>query len=326
MANNVAMDITDYKKLILEYTKRSNSELPLYHFQQDSKYLPCNFYCSLLVCGRSFSTHNAFSTKDEAEYEVNRQACYELSLINPTQNLYNSVEPYVDPYVDSYAVPSFGGSYQVQNIQQRNQTPGYDTSFSNNGELNEFPPIDDTLSPTIQHNIPNRGINNGDFHSKQKKGHQYHPYKPNFNSTNKQKTIQPDLYKSFIPAGHNGSQYFAEERNQRNNVQIKKSFPNPPKLQNTFKKLVTTNMNKSMANLMSGPIPVSTIDDIWQYLTDAVLATSFKSFLHYFAQEENHKSPKYEVYKASENGVTGFKGKVNFKDMEFNSLGEKHQY
>ena len=71
----------DFKQIIKLYTVNGNFDAPLYHCQQDSVHLPCNYYCSLVVCGQTYSTAIAHPSKNCAESEAARLACKQLNLL-----------------------------------------------------------------------------------------------------------------------------------------------------------------------------------------------------------------------------------------------------
>lgn len=291
----MAEDYTEYKQLIFKYAQEANSSSPLYHYQQDSKYIPCNYYCSLIVCGRSFSSQYAYGTKSEAEHEVDKQACLELNLLNlPQSNNFNQTDP--------YSTQSGMMSYMEHKNVSTNQTPGYDRIFAED-QMVMFPNNSQPISNVNK-------TQNSNFHVVER------------GATN---ALLPNLYNSFIPAGSRANVTAQQPVGKRewNNSFKKDNNDKPPKLQKSmFHSLSNSETKTPIGQSTNEPIPVSTAEDVWKYLTDNVLASSFKSFLHGFAQHEKCTHPKYEVFSACENGITGFRGKVSFKDREFNSLGK----
>ena len=83
--------------------------------------------------------------------------------------------------------------------------------------------------------------------------------------------------------------------------------------------------SKSKPYLTKGPDPgciiVSHVEEVYQYLTDEFLATSFRSLLCSKAQEEQVAFPIYSSNLVEENGTKGWIGTVKFKDETYNCLG-----
>jgi Double-stranded RNA binding motif. len=75
------MDKEDYCSLIEQHSTNRNFDKPVYHFQQDAVHLPCNYYCSLIVCGEAFSTDSAHPSKKLAQNEAAMIACQDLGLL-----------------------------------------------------------------------------------------------------------------------------------------------------------------------------------------------------------------------------------------------------
>lgn len=76
------MEGRSYKDIINDHAMESNFEPPLYHCQQDSIKLPCKYYCSLLVCGKTFSIATPYATIQIAEMQAAKLACEKLNLIS----------------------------------------------------------------------------------------------------------------------------------------------------------------------------------------------------------------------------------------------------
>ena len=115
------MSTQDYRQVLKSYTTNANLDAPLYHCQQDSISLPCNYYCSLVVCGRTFSTVNAYPSKNSAESQAAELACKHLNLI-ATNNFANNMPFLSDNFYD--------GAYSTEPQQNHNNFGVYNAQPS----------------------------------------------------------------------------------------------------------------------------------------------------------------------------------------------------
>lgn len=79
--------------------------------------------------------------------------------------------------------------------------------------------------------------------------------------------------------------------------------------------------HKTIADKPPDAIAVSSITEVYKYLTDEMIAILFKSLLHHHAQDNKKDYPIFQSQSAVENGLRGWVGSVKYDGQTFNSLG-----
>ena len=125
----------DFKQLLKLYTVNGNFDAPLYHCQQDSVQLPCNYYCSLVVCGQTYSTTYAHPSKNLAESEAAKLACEQLNLLS---TVYRSGNPPSSSFVTDNHYDSVYAQHRQYNASNMFTKTGQQNQYSNNNRTTPY--------------------------------------------------------------------------------------------------------------------------------------------------------------------------------------------
>ena len=127
----------DFKQLLQLYTINGNLDAPLYHCQQDSVQLPCNYYCSLVVCGQTYSTTYAYQSKGIAESKAAKLACEQLNLLPDYTSDNQSSPSFVsdNQYDNFYTQKSQNEPYAANAVAHKAVQP---KQYSNNNRTNPY--------------------------------------------------------------------------------------------------------------------------------------------------------------------------------------------
>ncbi|XP_066922391.1 uncharacterized protein [Clytia hemisphaerica] len=297
----------NYRALVEFHSMNKNYAPPMYHLQQDSMELPCNYFCSLVVCDKTFSTSQAFPSPDAAETEAAKLACREFQLLE-SQPPINQKSFVQDEDYDKY--------YQQQK--------GNNDFFQGNGFHNEqrgYHRDKPRYEPYQNKQIRTKSFDNQVNHKPKSKIQQQNKSQYQIDSATKSKSQVH--HKSPSQPYQRNDDY--QQSNQPQPTHQKQAQQKPEKkvYPDLRHRLKTLPVDSSLAIYHSDPIKVSTIGEVWKYMHGDVLANAFKTILTMVAQEEKTEAlPRWSHTQIEErvNNHNLYAGECTFKNQTFKSI------
>ena len=286
----------NYRALVEFHSMNQNYAPPMYHLQQDSMELPCNYYCSLVVCGKTFSTAQAFPSPDAAEAEAAKLACQEFRLL-PSQ-------------------PSINQNSFVQDddYDQFYKQKGNNDFFQGNGFHKQGHQRDKPRHEPYQ-NRQSRTPNKKPFENNPRNKFQQQ------NNTQHQRNPRQQTKSQVTQSPRQSQQQNNTQPPHQKQAQQKPEKKTYPELRHRLK---TLSVDTSLAVYHSDPIKVSTMEEVWKYMHGDVLANAFKTILTMVAQEEKDEAlPRWSHTKLEEHVKNHhlFAGECTYKNQTFKSIG-----